>query len=29
MPPKQKEVKKGPAYKPGVPSKDIVSSDIK
>lgn len=29
MPPKQKEVKKGPAYKAGVPSKDIVSPDIK
>ena len=29
MPPKQKEVKKGPAYKNAILTKDIVPSDIK
>ena len=29
MPPKQKEVKKGPAYKAAVPAKDIVPAEIK
>jgi hypothetical protein len=29
MPPKQKEVKKGPAYKTAIPLKDIVPADIK
>jgi hypothetical protein len=29
MPPKQKEVKKGPAYKAAILSKDIVPVDIK
>lgn len=29
MPPKQKEAKKGPAYKAAVTSKDIVLPDIK
>jgi hypothetical protein len=29
MPPKQKEAKKGPAYKAAVPLKDIVPSDLK
>ncbi len=29
MPPKQKEVKKGPTYKPSLPLKDIVPADVK
>ena len=29
MPPKQKEVKKGPAFKNPIPSKDLVPADIK
>lgn len=29
MPPKQKEVKKGPAYKASIPLKDIVPLDVK
>lgn len=29
MPPKQKEAKKGPTYKNPIPSKDLISADIK
>lgn len=29
MPPKQKEAKKGPSYKPALPPKEIVPTDIK
>ena len=29
MPPKQKEAKKGPAYKASAASKDIVPADVK
>jgi hypothetical protein len=29
MPPKQKDVKKGPSYKASIPFKDIVPNDIK
>lgn len=29
MPPKQKEVKKGPTYKPSTPFKDMVPTSVK
>lgn len=29
MPPKQKEVKKGPSYKPATPFKDMVPATVK
>lgn len=29
MPPKQKESKKGPAYKPATPAKDIIPLSVK
>lgn len=29
MPPKQKEAKKGPSYKPGTLAKDIIPSTVK
>lgn len=29
MPPKQKESKKGPAYKPATPAKDIIPPSVK